>query len=62
VLYFDGSIQPKCVNIRFLLVYQTDELIYYACHLNFFARNNMAEYEALIMCLENIISLGFGSY
>lgn len=52
-MYFDSSSRSDRAISIFVLVSPTKEQICYMCHLYFSDINNMVEYEALIMRLQD---------
>jgi ribonuclease HI len=57
-LFFDGSSCKEGTDAGVLLLTPDGEQFKYVVHLDFKATNNMAEYEALIVGLSTVLSLG----
>jgi ribonuclease HI len=57
-LFFDGSSYKEGTGAGVLLLTPDGEQFKYVVHLDFKATNNMAEYEALIVGLSTVLSLG----
>jgi ribonuclease HI len=57
-LFFDGSSCKEGTGAGVLLLTPDGEQFKYVVHLDFKATNNMAEYEALIVGLSTVLSLG----
>lgn len=56
-LYFDGVANKKVYGVDILLVYPNTSHTPLAINLNFEATNNIAEYEASIIRLEEVLEL-----
>jgi ribonuclease HI len=57
-LFFDGSSCKEGTGVGVLLLTPDGEQFKYVVHLDFKATNNMAKYEALIVGLSTVLSLG----
>jgi hypothetical protein len=50
-MYFDGSYTLKGAGAGIVLIPPEDDILKYAIQIEFFAINNITEYEGLVSCL-----------
>jgi ribonuclease HI len=57
-MYFDGSLMKMGAGMGLLFISHLGVHMRYVIRLHFAASNNVAEYEALIVCLRITVELG----